>query len=338
MKILIHIGGNDYGPYSEGEVRTYLEQGLISEKTLSWSKGMKDWTTLQGLLDLPVGAPSLGEHLSSVSSPDPVSVESDAEKIIRLVMAGEIEFARDLLLSLKKLEGHEKLLEGGRIDHNGRPWPSGFCMEAKAEGEWGVEGKQNKFYQLFAMLVVTCPKEVELHPSLRIDRIDSLSLCESGAEAFFEDIDEFPELTSLAVKGDYADLQKKCPKLRYLDYRRCHGSIDLSLLAGCENLEELNLLNVGLEVLSGLPVLPKLRRIDLRRCWSLEQLESLPGLPALEELELAHCGKLESMGDLSRFPSLRRLNLQDCGSLDLPDGLSELGIAQLILPEGEPWV
>ena len=57
MKILIHIEGNNYGPYPEGEVRTYLKQGLISEKTLAWSKGMKDWATLEGLLDLPTGVP-----------------------------------------------------------------------------------------------------------------------------------------------------------------------------------------------------------------------------------------------------------------------------------------
>ena len=271
--------------------------------------------------------------LSSLPSDGLKEEKSESEKIIELMMVGEIEFAHDLILSLKKLEEHEKLLEGGRIDHNGRPWPSDFCNELKGRAKWGWQEKNGNVYKIFAMLVATCPDDVERDPSLRIERMDYLNLGESGAEAFFEGIDEFPELTALALTSDQEDLPRKCPKLHYLDYRRCNSSIDLSLLVGCENLEHLNLLNVGLEDLSALPVLPKLRRIDLRRCWSLEQLESMPGLPALEELELAYCGKLESLGDLNRFPSLKYLNLKECKTLHLPEGIQDLGIAELILPE-----
>jgi hypothetical protein len=259
--------------------------------------------------------------------------KSESEKIIELMMAGEIEFAQDLILSLKKLEGHEKLLKGGSIDHNGRPWPSDFSNELKEKAKEDLQERNGNVYKIFASLVATCPDDVDRDPSLRIERMDYLNLGESGAEAFFESIDEFPELTALALTGDQKDLARKCPKLQYLDYRRCKSSIDLSLLAGCQNLEHLNLLNIGLQDLSALPVLAKLRRLDLRRCWSLKQLESMAGLPALEELELAHCHKLESLGDLSRFPSLKYLNLTECKALPLPEDVQGLDIAEVILSE-----
>lgn len=285
------------------------------------------------MLDDSAAVALIRESLPALATDDSKAEKSESEKIIDLMMAGEIEFAHDLILSLKKLEEHEKLLEGGKIDHNGRPWPSDFCKELKETAKWGWKERNENVYKIFASLVATCPDEVERDPSLRIERMDCLNLRESGAETFFGGIDEFPELTALALTGDQKDLPRKCPKLRYLDFRRCNSSIDLSLLAGCENLEHLNLLNVGLQDLSALPVLPKLRRIDLRRCWSLEQIESMPGLPALEELELAHCHKLESLGDLNRFPSLKYLNIKECKALHLPEGVQDLSIAELIMPE-----
>ena len=113
------------------------------------------------------------EGLPSLPSDASKAGKSESEKIIELMMAGEIEFAQDLILSLKKLEGHEKLLKGGSIDHNGRPWPSDFCNELKE--------KNGNVYKIFASLVATCPDDVDRDPSLRIERMDYLNLGESGA-------------------------------------------------------------------------------------------------------------------------------------------------------------
>ena len=81
---------------------------------------------------------------------------------------------------------------------------------------------------------------------------------------------------------------------------------------------------------SDLPSLPNLKRLDLRRCWSLETIEGLPTLPLLRDLDLQGCSKLQELGDLSRFPHLRRLNLRDCPELEIPKDVQEMGIEEFL--------
>lgn len=287
------------------------------------------------LLDNPELVNLLRDKMPSFASCATSQEKSDTEKLMDLLVAGEIEFARDLIASLSELVDHEELLKGGRIDHNGRPWPSDFCVSLKEKAQWSWREEKRLTYQMFAMLAATCPNGQKRDASLNIDRIESLNLGEEGAEAFYGGINEFPQLTDLSVTSNHKDLAAKCPKLRYLDFRRCEEGVDLSLLADCKSLEHLNLLNTGVENLRALPALPNLRRIDLRRCWKLKEIESMIGSESLRRLDLDYCGELDSLGDPSRFPALNYLSLKGCNNVAIPDNLENLGISKLTLPDDE---
>ena len=265
--------------------------------------------------------------------------KSDSKKIEDLIIKGEIEFAMDLLICLgSNLSEYETLLEGGKIDHNGRPWPSHFCSRVKEQSDWGWgEECQLKWYQLFGLLAENCPTEIK--PKFGFLNIESLNLGEKGSYGFFEKVKEFPDLLYLATDRNLPNLSIKCPVLKQLDFRRFtlkHDErLDLSLLEGCNFLEEINLCYQEAMLLSDLPILPQLKRLDLRRCWSLREIETLPELPLLEELELAGSSKLSSLGDLSKFPHLRKINLKGCENLTDLNSLTALNIEEVILPSEE---
>ena len=291
------------------------------------------------MLDDPESVAQLIGFIKSPSLPsknkkeeEPEKKESKLDKIERLLIAGETEFATELLHGSKgNFIGYEKLLEGGRIDGNGRPWPSAFCTKVKDAVNWDWQEEKEKWYQLFGILVECCPSDSGVDLSLQ--RIDYLNLAETGSEGFFNAIDKFPYLISLSVKKNHPNLSSKCPNLQYLDFRRAIEPVTLSVLSDCTHLSEINLMYSKLENLSDLPPLPKLRRINLGQSWSLEEIDSIPELESLEELELADCSSLVSLGDLSRFPSLSKLNLLGCKNLKLPDNLEELALSDLQLPE-----
>jgi hypothetical protein len=104
------------------------------------------------------------------------------------------------------------------------------------------------------------------------------------------------------------------------------------MLEGCQKLSQVNFMHTSLKNLSGLPKLQSLKRIDLRRCWYLEELETMPDSSSLEVLELHDCRELKTLGNISRFPSLSRLNLLGCQDLELPENIEDLNISELILP------
>jgi len=279
---------------------------------------------------------SMGNRPSArKESTEPEVLESSVEKLEKLLKSGEMEFALDLIRSgALQDEDYSGMLEGSRIDDNGRPWPSTFCRKVKESANWGWgEEADAKCYQLLAMLVNHCSEDAEIDFSLTW--INSLNLGESGAYGFYKEIKQLDSLVYLATDRNFPDLASKCPKLEHLDFRRCQEKIDLSLLADCRCLQELDLYGQKEINLSELPSLATLRRLDLRSCWDLESISDLPDLPGLEELELARCGKLVDLGDLSRFPKLRRLGLKECGELKNLNSLEDLNIEELILPEDD---
>ena len=95
--------------------------------------------------------------------------KTDIEKIEDLIKQGEVEFAIDLIKGLgENISDYEKFLIGGRIDQNGRPWPSTFCTEIREASNWNWEEREVKFYEIFGKLVENCPKNVicKVHLSL----------------------------------------------------------------------------------------------------------------------------------------------------------------------------
>lgn len=258
--------------------------------------------------------------------------KSDAEKIEDLIKEGELEFAIDLIKGLgENISDYDKFLEGGRIDPQGRPWPSIFCTAIREASNWNCEEREVKLYETFGKLVENCPQNVRGGLSL-LGSPSILNLSENGAEGYYSAISSFPLLKELTITEGLENLSSKCPNLRYIDFRRFNGSIDLSMLSGCEKLSSINFMHTSLKTLSGLPILPALKRIDLRRCWSLEELETMPSSSSLEILELHDCSKLKTLGNLSRFPSLSKLNLLGCQNLELPKNIEDLNIPDLIFP------
>jgi len=254
------------------------------------------------------------------------------EKFEDLIKQGEINFAIDLIKGLgEDIPDYERFLEGGRIDHSGRPWPSTFCTSIKEASGWDWEERDVKLYEMFGKLVENCPQNVSRDLSL-VGSPSTLNLSENGAEGYYSAISSFPLLRELTIKESLENLSSKCPNLEYIDFRRVGGSIDLSMLEGCQKLSQVNFMHTSLKNLSGLPNLQSLKRVDLRRCWYLEELETMPASYSLEILDLHDCRKLTTLGDLSRFPSLSKLNLLGCQDLELPKNIEDLNISELILP------
>lgn len=259
--------------------------------------------------------------------------KTDTEKIEDLIKQGEVEFAIDLIKGLgENISDYEKFLIGGRIDQNGRPWPSTFCTEIREASNWNWEEREVKLYEIFGKLVENCPQNVMCDSSL-IPNTYTLNLSEKGAEGFYSAISSFPLLWNLTITKSLENLSSKCPNLSYIDFRRFNGAIDLGILSGCEKLARINLMYSNLVNMGTLPELPNLRIIDLRRCWHLEELETMPASSSLEVLDLHDCVKLKTLGDLSRFPGLCKLNLKGCKNVELPEGLDKLDISDLTMPE-----
>ena len=159
-------------------------------------------------------------------------------------MSGETDHAMDLIRGLDDgFKNYDKFLVGGRIDHNGRPWPSEFCRKVEKKGSWTWDQQSQKCYELLFLLLENRPPEVLIDHFPR--SINSLNLGEDGAFGFFDKTKNFPDLLLISTDRNLSGLSGKCPKLKFLDFRRwqAHGDekLDLSLLAGCDSVQEINL-------------------------------------------------------------------------------------------------
>jgi hypothetical protein len=53
MQIHIFRDGKQFGPYSEADVREYLDQGSLSPTDLAWHDGLESWTGLNQIISTP---------------------------------------------------------------------------------------------------------------------------------------------------------------------------------------------------------------------------------------------------------------------------------------------
>jgi len=72
MKIFVHRAGGNLGPYSEFDLRSMVQAGLIKSSELGWQEGMTEWRPLSTFvtLDAPVTPAAL-------ASPPPISESAD---------------------------------------------------------------------------------------------------------------------------------------------------------------------------------------------------------------------------------------------------------------------
>jgi tetratricopeptide (TPR) repeat protein len=98
MQILIKLAGQQIGPFSELQVRRYLEEGLVSPTDLAFCKGMRDWQPVEDVLDHVLTAyetttlPDLTNLLAEpATSPPPTNVSDtrslSSEPFLALVAA-----------------------------------------------------------------------------------------------------------------------------------------------------------------------------------------------------------------------------------------------------------
>lgn len=69
MELYIHRDGQQYGPYSEDDVRSYIADGTVQESDLAWHEGASDWAPLSSL--------SSFSRASTVPPPPPVGTGSN---------------------------------------------------------------------------------------------------------------------------------------------------------------------------------------------------------------------------------------------------------------------
>jgi len=80
MEILIQLAGEQIGPFSEVQVRQFLQEGLVTPSDLALHEGMEEWQTIDVLLsNLPASAPPI-----SASMPLETSEKNNRNRAISL--------------------------------------------------------------------------------------------------------------------------------------------------------------------------------------------------------------------------------------------------------------
>jgi hypothetical protein len=52
MEIIVHRGGENYGPYTIDQLMEHLSEGALDEEDLAWHQGCDDWKTVKAILSL----------------------------------------------------------------------------------------------------------------------------------------------------------------------------------------------------------------------------------------------------------------------------------------------
>ena len=88
--IRLHRNGQNYGPYSLEQILAFIQEGIIKDSDLAWTKEVDEWHPLKNLLNLEsqpqIEGRSIEEHSETTG------------KIVSLLERGESQFAYDLVL------------------------------------------------------------------------------------------------------------------------------------------------------------------------------------------------------------------------------------------------
>lgn len=160
-----------------------------------------------------------------------------------------------------------------------------------------------------------------LAPCARLENLEELVLRDAG-------------LASL--KAVSFDVLSRLPRLTSLDLSHNPDLEDGKELAAFESLQELTLRGTGINDLSPLARLPRLRRLDLRDTEPAPgSLQHLGGLFGLEHLNLRECG-IRDLSPLSGLVNLRYLNLHTNPGVSSAAPLRELTQLRTLIMQNVP--
>ena len=188
--------------------------------------------------------------------------------------------------------------------------------------------------ELLLNLILKCPEEAEVDPSIRVANIKKIRI---GGQIDLASLEKFTELEE--VEACWISTLTGLSKLHSLKLLKCPYPEFSKLfekpesLSNLHSLEEIDLsANAQLNDLSGLGSLPNLKRLNLSGCDGLTDLRELAHLTGLEELDLCGIDQLEDVTPLANLKNLKSLNLSRTSAAAGLDEVQALGIPDLQLP------
>jgi len=84
MEILILLAGEQIGPFTETQVRQYLEEGLVTPTDLAMHEGMEKWQAIDVVLaNLPVAPATMANGKAEKADPAPAPALTDSQRTKR---------------------------------------------------------------------------------------------------------------------------------------------------------------------------------------------------------------------------------------------------------------
>jgi len=240
-------------------------------------------------------------------------------KIQKLIEAGTPEPILPVISSLGP-KAFEAILDKCRIDpHTG-----------ELESNSLIGGNPD----LLLNLILKCPEEAEVDPSIRVANIKKIRI---GGQIDLASLEKFTGLEE--IEACWISTLAGLSRLHSLKLLKCPFPEFSKLfeepesLSNLHSLEEIDLSeNAQLYDLSGLGSLPNLQRLNLSGCGELTDLHELAHLTGLEELDLCGIDQLEDVTPLANLKNLKSLNLSRTSAAAGLDEVLALGISDLKLP------
>ena len=319
-KIRLHRNGQNYGPYSLEQILDFIQEGIIKDSDLAWTKEVDEWHPLKNLLNLE----------SEIQIEDKC-IEKNTEitgKIVSLLKRGESQFAYDLVSSAGFSDGnYSALLEDLEIDYEGD-----LQLPSWAQGDHYNENKLF-FYRLIGSATQSsCLKIQELTENLSIVCLAYFGLRILPVEIFNLHSVKFLDLSG----NEFSELQEEIIHmvgLKSMDLGNNKLSEIPSVLAKLENLEELNLeendLRDDTNAWDTLGLLRKIKILNLSDTKVQAPRNHLPPTLVLNKLNLSNnnfgqtdlCYFLDSLKNL---PLFEYIDISSCKIDRIPDKIAEL--------------
>jgi len=183
MKIYLYRSGQNYGPYSEDSIHSFLGNGLVSKNDLVWTKGQNSWVILEELLPLIGTEKSLNQE-----------VQEQVPKIKNLVEKGQANVALDLVLGLQSQDVIAQLLEGCRIHQDNG------VLELT---DW-MYGSTSFFFDL--LILLQPEHQPKIDESIRPSNISKLTIRNGGDFKYLNVLSKFTKLESLTLYDSLYEL------------------------------------------------------------------------------------------------------------------------------------